>query len=196
MSLEQFTVQPPADITVNIVFIALIAVGIAFVVISFSSRIVNAIPSFSLTGRRAGNKYRYLLCGVVLIVSMMAAYFTFYMPSTVTVGSGYVAVHFSALPIPFVGEDKNFTSNEIAAAFVGQVGSGEFTLDKQSGANAGATNIGVYKLGNGATAYVASTNSTDLIIQLNSGQYLILGTSNTEALAASFSQNVHPLNSP
>jgi hypothetical protein len=90
----------------------------------------------------------------------------------------------------------NVTSNQIDSAFVGQVGSGEFTLDKQQGANAGDTNIGLYKLGNGAKAYIASINSTDLIIKLNSGEYLIVGTSNTDALAASFAQNVHPLTSP
>jgi len=95
--------------------------------------------------------------------------------------------------IPFVSGNKNVTSSEVSTAFVGQVGSGDFTLDKQYGTNVGNINVGVYKLGNGATAYVASTNSTDLIIQLNSGQYLILGNSNTDALAASFSQNVYPL---
>lgn len=125
----------------------------------------------------------------------------FYAPSTVTVGSGYINVQFSGfspnLPgIPFVSGNKNVTSSEISTAFVGQIGSGDFTLDKQYGANAGNINIGLYKLGNGATAYVASTNSTDLIIQLNNGQYVILGTSNTDALATSFSQNVYPLKSP
>ena len=48
-------------------------------------------------------------------------------------------------------------------------------------------------LGNGDTAYVVSNNSTDLLIQLNSGEYVILGTSNTNALATSFSQSVYPL---
>jgi hypothetical protein len=97
---------------------------------------------------------------------------------------------------PFANGNKNVTSNEIASAFVGQIGSGDFTLTKQQGTDLGNTNVGVYKLGNGATAYVASTNSTDLIIQLNSGQYVILGTSNTNALAASFSQNVYQIKSP
>ena len=99
-------------------------------------------------------------------------------------------------PIPFLGGEKNVTSSEIVAAFVGQIGSGDFTLNKQSGANNGNTNVGIFTLGNGATAYVASTNSTDLIIQLKNGQYVILGTSNTDALAASFSQNVYPLKPP
>jgi len=48
-------------------------------------------------------------------------------------------------------------------------------------------------LGNGKTAYVVSNNSTDLIIQLDGGKYVILGTSDTNALVASFSQSVYPL---
>jgi hypothetical protein len=118
----------------------------------------------------------------------------------VTIGTGYVDVQFAGFSpnssIPFLSGNMNVTSNQIDSAFVGQVGSGEFTLDKQQGANAGDTNIGLYKLGNGAKAYIASINSTDLIIKLNSGEYLIVGTSNTDALAASFAQNVHPLTSP
>jgi hypothetical protein len=69
-------------------------------------------------------------------------------------------------------------------------------LNRQVGTDYGNINIGIFTLGNNATAYVLSTNSTDLIIQLNNGQYMILGTSNTNALATSFSQNVYPLKSP
>jgi hypothetical protein len=183
---------------VNVVFVGLIVAGAALSVLSLSSRMVKAISSLSLSGRfTGGNKFVYLTCGIVLIALALGTYFTFYAPSTVTVGSGYINVHFSTLsPIPFIGGDKNVTSSEISTAFVGQVGSGNFSLNKLYGANAGDINIGVYRLGNGATADVASTNSTDLIIQLNSGQYVILGTSNTNALATSFSQNVYPINSP
>jgi hypothetical protein len=51
----------------------------------------------------------------------------------------------------------------------------------------------MYTLGNGATAYVASTNTTSLVVELKNGEYLIVGTSDTQALANSFAQNVHPL---
>jgi hypothetical protein len=57
-------------------------------------------------------------------------------------------------------------------------------------------NVGIFRtftLGNGKTAYVISNNSTDLIIELNSGKYVILGTSDTNALATSFSQSVYQL---
>jgi hypothetical protein len=88
----------------------------------------------------------------------------------------------------------NITTNKIASAYVGQIGSGNLTLSKQHGTNYDHFNTGIFTLGNGDTAYVVSSNSTDLIIQLNSGEYVILGTSNTFALATSFSQSVYPLN--
>lgn len=195
MSIEQFIVQPPVDVSVNIVAMVLIALGVILMLISFSSRIMKTIQSIPFRGRYlGGNKYVLLSFGAVLIIAILVACASFYAPSTVTVGQGYLNVQFSNLtPIPFVDVNKNFTSNEIATAFVGNAGSGDFALSKQHGANSGDTNVGVYKLGNGATAYVASTNSTDLIIELNSGEYLILGNSNTDALAASFSKNVQSL---
>ena len=97
---------------------------------------------------------------------------------------------------PFVEGYKHVTQSEITTAFVGQIGSGNFTLNKQHGTSNGDTNVGIFTLGNGATAYVASTNSTALIIQLKNGGYLIVGTTNTNAFATIFSQNVHPLKSP
>jgi hypothetical protein len=102
--------------------------------------------------------------------------------------SGYVSVTSSG----FSGTGNlNFTASEITSAYVGQIGSGNLTLSKQHGTNYGDFNVGVFTLGNGATAYVVSNNSTDLIIQLNTGDYLILGTSNTNALAQKFSQSVY-----
>ncbi len=204
MSIEQFTIQSASNIIVNIAFISLFALGTVLIITGFSSRILKAIKpisSISLSSRIIDHKYTFVIGGILTIALGVGAFFVFYAPSTVTVGSGYLNVQFSGfspnLPsVPFISGNKNVTSSEISSAFVGQVGSGDFTLNKQYGANAGDINIGVYKLGNGATAYVASTNSTDLIIQLNSGQYIILGTSNTGALAASFSQNVYLLKSP
>jgi hypothetical protein len=199
MSVEQFTMPP--DFTINLVVIVLLALGIAFTVASFSSRIVKAIPAFSLTGRRLGNKYAYLAGGILLIVLSLLICVSVLTPSTVTVGSGYINVEFAGfspdLPgVPFASGSKNVTSTEIADAFVGRIGVGDFTLDKQVGTNTAATNIGVFRLGNGAIAYVASVNSTDLIIKLNSGEYLIVGTQNTQTLAQSFSENVYPIKSP
>ena len=116
------------------------------------------------------------------------------MPSTITVRSSYLYIQSS----PFFGiGNMNITSSEIASAYVAQIGSGNLTLSiRQDGISAGNLNLGVFTLGNGKTANVVSNNPTDLILQLNNGQYVILGTSNTTALASSFSQNVYQLKSP
>lgn len=112
-------------------------------------------------------------------------------PSTITVGSGYISIQSPS----FSGAgNMNITANKIASAYVGQIGFGNLTLSKQHGTNYDHFNTGIFTLGNGDTAYVVSNNSTDLIIQLNSGEYVILGTSNTLALATSFSQSVYSLN--
>jgi hypothetical protein len=115
----------------------------------------------------------------------------------VTIGDGYINVKSPDFVrggfIFGVNDNKNVTSGEIVDAFVGQIGSGNFNLYKQYGKNTGEANIGLFTLGDGATAYVASTNSTNLIIKLKNGEYLIVGTSDTHALANSFSQNVHSL---
>jgi hypothetical protein len=87
----------------------------------------------------------------------------------------------------------NFPANSVASAYVGPIGSGNLTLSKQHGTNYDDFNVGIFTLGNGMIAYVVSNNSTDRIIQLNTGEYVILGTSNTNALALSFSQSVYPL---
>ncbi|MGD0449503.1 MAG: hypothetical protein ABSA79_00425 [Candidatus Bathyarchaeia archaeon] len=197
MSTEQFTVQAPYSVFITILVIILIAFGVVLMLSFFLDKLVRKLSSISLSGGKTGNRYVYATIGIVLIVLAGGLSYYWYAPSTVTVGSGYINIQFSALsPIPFIGGEKNVTSNEISNAFVGQIGSGAFTLNKQYGNNLGDTNIGVFTLGNGATAYMASTNSTDLIIQLKSGEYIILGTSNMSTLAASFSQNVYPLKSP
>jgi hypothetical protein len=118
----------------------------------------------------------------------------------VTIGSGYINVESKDFVSTNVIEEffslsgnKNVTSDEIATAFVGQVGSGDFKLHKNYGANFGDTNVGVYTLGNGASAYVATTSSTCLVIELKTGEYLIVGNQDTQTIANSFSQNVHQL---
>ncbi len=195
MAVEQFTVQAPYSLVVTAIVVGFIAVGAIFIVLSM----LNRVKSLGFT--MLNNRYTIIIGGVVLIAIALGVFFVYYMPSTVTVGTGYMDVQFAGFSpnapnIPFISGNMNVTSNEIVSAFVGQVGSGDFTLDKQGGLNLGATNVGVFTLGNGATAYVASNNSTDLIIQLKNGQYLIIGTSNTEALATSFSQNVYSLKPP
>jgi len=113
--------------------------------------------------------------------------------ATITVGTGYVTVESPAI---FGVGNINITSNEITSVYIGQIGPENLTLSKQYGQNTGNDRVGVFTLENGQTAYVVSNNPTALIIQLTTGQYAILGNSDTDALAASFSQNVHQLKTP
>jgi len=121
--------------------------------------------------------------GVGLFNSAMA-------PSTITIGTGYVYVNSSS----FAGAgDMNVTSSSIVAAYVVHIGSGNWTLSRQHGTKIGNFNVGVFTLGNGATAYVVCSNSSALAIQLSAGRYVVLGTSDTNALVSDFSQYVHPV---
>ena len=179
MSVEQFTVQPPLGLGL-FPLIGLVVTGIALIVVAFA------------TGRRAktvrGTFVLLLIIGLAVIGLGVWLFFSSTGSSTITIGSGYVSIASSS----FSGTgNQNFTSSEITSAYVGQIGSGNLTLSKQYGTDYGDFNVGVFTLGNGATAYVVSNNSTDLIVHLDTGDYLILGTSNTNALAQKFSQSVY-----
>ncbi|MCW4024578.1 MAG: hypothetical protein NWF01_06035 [Candidatus Bathyarchaeota archaeon] len=197
MAIEQFMVQSPFSVFVIVIVAGIIAAGSVLAVLGFLGK----LSKFVSIGYRLNSKLVAIISGILLVALAVSIAFVYFSPSTITVGSGYVNVQFANfspdLPnVPFVSGNKNITSTEVASVFVGQVGSGNFTLDKQYGTNFDNVNVGVFTLGNGAKAYVASNNSTNLIIQLNSGEYLILGTANTDALAASFSKNVYPLTPP
>jgi hypothetical protein len=181
MSIEQFTVQPPSILGL-IALILLVVTGVALLLLAF------------LTGRRAKTIRRTFVALIILGLAIIGLgvwmYYETNMPSTITVGSGYVSIQSPG----FLGAgDRNVTTDQIASAYVGQLGSGNITLSKQHGTNYDDFNIGMFTLGNGRTAYVVSSNSTDLIIQMNNGEYVILGTSNTDALATYFSQSVHAI---
>jgi hypothetical protein len=189
MSVEQFTVQPTFVI---VLAIALAAVGIIILAGGLFSRPLEA-PKLFPYGRvgvgRGTRRAAFIIAGIILIGTGVGLYALGGIPSTITVGSGYVYIQSP----PLGTGNINVTSSEIASAYVAQIGSGNLTLStRQWGVSIGNLNLGVFTLGNGKTANVVSNNPTDLIIQLNNGQYLILGTSNTTALASSFSQNVYP----
>ncbi|MDR2202894.1 MAG: hypothetical protein LBE76_01030 [Nitrososphaerota archaeon] len=192
MAIEQFTVQSSPPAIIDNLIVGLIVIGAVLLVINLLmySRLKD---SSSVDGERRGSlgKYALAILGIGLILGGCFFYgVSGFMssPAVVTVGDGYISVETG---MAGVNSNKNVTSEEIATAFVGQVGSGDFTLSKTSGTNFGDTNIGRYTLGNGATAYVASTNSTNLIIELKNGEYIIAGNQDTQAIANSFSQNVH-----
>lgn len=178
MSVEQFTVQP-SSILGLIALISLVVTGTALVLLAY------------LTGRRAKPIRRtfvaLIIMGLVIIGLGGWIYYETNVPSTITVGSGYVSIR---SPSFFGAGDRMVTTDQIASAYIGVLGSGNFTLSKQHGTDFDQYNVGVFTLGNGKTAYVVSSNSTDLIIRLNGGDYVILGTSNTDALIMSFLQSV------
>jgi hypothetical protein len=181
MSVEQFAVQSSSSIGI-IALVILVVTGVALLILAIT------------TGRRAKTVRRtfiaLLVIGIVVIGLGVELFYATSTPSTITVGSGYVSIRSPS----FNGAGNlNVTSNQIVSAYMGQIGSGNLTLAKQHGTNYDHLNVGVFTLGNGATAYVVSSNSTDLIIQLNSGKYVILGTSNTAALVAGFSKSVYSI---
>jgi len=180
LSVEQFTVQPSSSIG-TIALIIMVVTGVAILILALT------------TGRQAKTVRRtfiaLLVIGIAVIGLGVGLFYATGTPSTITVGSGYVSIQSPS----FNGAGNlNVPSNQIASAYVGQIGSGNLTLSKQYGTNYDHFNVGIFTLGNGATARVVSNNSTDLIIQLNSGGYVVLGTSNTKALATSFSNSVYP----
>jgi len=181
LSVEQFTVQPAVSDSI-IPLVVLVVAGVVILLLAI------------ITGRRAKTVRRTFLAliivGIITIVAGVLLFFSSITPSTITVGSGYVSVQSPS----FSGAgNMNITADKIASAYVSQIGSGNLTLSKQHGTNYDDFNVGIFTLGNGAKAYVVSDNSTDLIIQLNSGEYVILGTPNTNTLATTFSQLVYPL---
>jgi len=181
MSVVQFTVQSSSSLGI-IALVALVVTGAVVLLLALT------------TGKRAktirGTFVALMIIGIVVIGLGVWLFFASNTPSTITTGSGYVSIQSPS----FSGAgNMNITANKIASAYLGQIGSDNLTLSKQHGTNYDHFNVGIFTLGNGDTAYVVSNNSTDLIIQLNSGEYVILGTSNTDALATNFSQSVYPL---
>lgn len=208
MTIEHFTVQSLTPSAMYISVVGLIVIGAILLVSNvllwdrFKDR-----PTFGgkmiVYGIGVNSKYGLALLGISLIACGGFAFGLISVsssPSIVTIGDGYMNVECNSFNIVGaifdIKNNKTVSSEEIVTAFVGQVGLGDFKLHKQYGSNYGDTNIGMFTLGNGATAYVVTTNSTSLIIELKSGEYLIVGTSDTQTLANSFSQKIYPLLSP
>lgn len=109
-------------------------------------------------------------------------------PSQITIGNGYIRISSSETGT------INTSTSQISNAYVATIGTGNLTLRKDHGLNNNIDNIGVFRTGNGKTADVISDNSTDLIVQLNSGNYIIAGISgsNFTTMVSLFKQQVYP----
>jgi hypothetical protein len=158
----------------------------------FSKKILHAIITYSLKSRPIENRYVYMVLGIIIVGLGVGIYSMTSSPSTITVGPQYISYQSS-----FLGAGSmKVTSDQIANAYIGQIGQGNLTMSRTWGTSAGNVNIGLYALGNGKTAHVLSCNQTSLVIELKNGEDIILGTSDTNALAASFSQNVYQITAP
>ena len=93
----------------------------------------------------------------------------------------------------FIG-NETYRASDIQSAFVENVHTGSLRLNiRDYGTALEDYNEGVYTMSNGAAAHVVSTNQTALVTALNSGLYLVLGISNTSALASDFAANLAPV---
>ena len=117
MSVEQFTVQPSSSIG-TIALIVLVVTGVALLILALT------------TGRRAKTVRRtfiaLLVIGIVVIGLGVGLFYATSSPSTITVIPGYVSIQSPS----FNGAGNlNVTSNQIASAYVGQIGSGARAIE-------------------------------------------------------------------
>ena len=191
MSIEQFTVQP-TSLILTIIPIALIALGAVMVAAGFSKKLLHILITYSLKSRPNENRWIYLIVGIIIIGLGAGIYAMNNIPSTITIGHQYVSYQSS-----FLGAGSmTINSDQIANAYIGQLGLGNLTMTRTFGTSADNVNIGLFALGNGKMAHVVTNNKTSLIIELKNGEYVILGTSDIEAFTESFSQNVYHINPP
>ena len=105
--------------------------------------------------------------------------------ATIEIGNHFIAIDSGETGV------VNVSSSQIVDAYVAQIDTGNLTLATRNyGFTNGVDNIGIYTLGNGATAYVVSSVQQDLIIQMVSGKYMIVGNENLTQLVSVFSQDV------
>lgn len=137
---------------------------------------------------------------VVLVVILILAVYAF--PSTtntssgvyINIGHGYV--EFSCSETGTV----NVSTSQIVNVSVVHMDTGLLVMKRDHGYGGRISqtvnyhNLGVYTLANGAIAYVASNNLTNLVVALNTGKYLVLAPEhNVTAFLTDFSKYVTPV---
>ncbi|MGD6810684.1 MAG: hypothetical protein ACQCN3_13385 [Candidatus Bathyarchaeia archaeon] len=188
MPVEQFVVQQ-TSITLTIIPIVLIILGAVLLSAGFSKKLAHLIATYSLKARPTENRYVYLITGAIVIGIGAVIFMGNAIPSTITVGDQYISYQSS-----FLGAGSmNIPADQIANAYVAQLNQGDLTMSRTFGTASGDVCVGLFALGNGHTAHVLTNNNTSLIIELTNGEYVILGVSDMDALAVSFSQNVYAL---
>jgi hypothetical protein len=182
MMVTNFVIQPPMDLAL-IPLLILVATGVFVIMLAY------------FTGKHAKSIRQTFVALIIIGIGVISfgiwLYLTISTSSTINIESGYINIESP----DFVGTGNlNFTTEDIKSAYVTQIGTGNITITlRQHGTSFGNYNLGVFTLGNGATAYIISNNQTVIVVQLNSGKYLILGATNIDQLIQSFSELVYPL---
>ena len=169
-------------------FISLIPIAIGLIVILL------AIFTKGKNENTKGIKNTFYITigvGASVIVIGIVLFMVLTVPYTVKIGAGYISVSGPSIGVG----STNITSSEIGSAYIGNIVSGNITLSvRTDGTSIGNLNAGRFLLSNSAKAYVVSSNSTDVIIRLKSGSYLILGNNDTAVLASVISKSVYNVN--
>lgn len=172
--METFSVVLPS---IPPIWIGLVALAVVIAVVMLSrgrtkNNIIGAIVVLIIIGASAGLVY----------------YVSNSRPATIAVESGQFTI--SAQQIG----TYTYTSAEIQNAYVTNLGSGVLSsVSRQHGYESSGYNVGVYTLSGGKTAYVISENNTNLVVQLDSGMYLVLSPANFTTFVNYFSENVSPV---
>lgn len=169
-----FTVNPPAVASVIpwIAVIIVVIVGVSVIIFK----------------RGPQRKLSIVIVVAVLVVTIAIVFFLVPVsPSTITINQGQISVSGS----PF--GTKTYTSSNVEKAYIAEIGNGNLTISRTAGTSLGSYHEGDYSL-NGATAYVISTNSTNLVVELTGGSYLVLSPLNFDNFVSVFSANIAPVN--
>lgn len=177
--------------------LALVGIGLViFLIGRLRERVSNRKPEDveSADGMKfikdsSGKSYVPIFIVALIMLAVGAPFTILHTTNTViTIENGSFSVAGKYFPA------KNYTSGEVKYAFVENIHTGNITIThKDYGTNSATVKEGKFSLSNGATAYVASVNSTDLVVELTSGPYIILGLSNMSSLESAFSGNIYQL---
>lgn len=164
--------------------------GLSIIAISFIVLIVRLViyDKRKKSGKNPAFNKVFTIFVVLLLLGVVVALVgrTGSSNATIEIGTGYVAISG-----PVIGS-KNYSSSNVSYAYVENINSGNLTLSiRNLGTSIGNYNEGMFTLSNGESADVLANNATVLLVQLSSGGALVLGTSNTTALANAFNSEVH-----
>jgi uncharacterized membrane protein len=128
LPVEQFVVQQ-TSITLTIIPIVLIILGAVLLSAGFSKKLAHLIATYSLKARPTENRYVYLITGAIVIGIGAVIFMGNAIPSTITVGDQYISYQSS-----FLGAGSmNIPADQIANAYVAQLGQGDLTMSRTFG---------------------------------------------------------------